>query len=242
VKRVRGEVMLSLHGRAMRTTMVAALAAVVFSGCMTGPRWLRYRKVDPNSSCYPGSDEWWAEKAQLPVGTRQRVHHGKVYPPFPRPTGEKQQWSHKFHAAHYWPLPYVCADRDLVSNIWNEQIANGWTEATTLFDYHFETETQELTHPGLMQLQWIMAHAPETRRMVFVQSTHDAVPDEIRLSVVRNAVQQCTGIGIPPTVLIRYTSAVGRPAIELQMIRENEIATTPVPRISPAISVGGIDE
>lgn len=232
--------MLSLHGRTVRTTMVAALAAVVFSGCMTGPRWLRYKKVDPNSSYESGSDAWWAEKAQLPVGTRQKVHRGKVYPPYPRPTGEKQQWSHKFHAAHYWPLPYVCADRDLVANIWNDQIANGWTEATTLFEYHFDNETNELNQPGQLQLRFIMEHAPDTRRIAFVQSTHDSAADDTRLSSVRTAAQRYAGAGTPPTVLVRYTSPVGRPASELEKLRKNEIDSTPQPRISPAVSGGGM--
>lgn len=228
--------MLSLHGRALRYTMFAALAATVFSGCMTGPRWMRYKKVDPNSSHQPGSDAWWAEKAQLPVGTRQKVYKGKVYPPFPRPTGEKQQFSHKFHAAHYWPLPYACQDREIVANVWNDQVANGWTEATTLYEYHFDSDTNELNQPGMMHLRWIMEHSPDNRRIAFVQSAYDGPVDDARIAAVKTSAQKYAGAGTIPNVLVRHTSPAGRPAVELERIRQNEMDSSPQPRISAAIA------
>lgn len=231
--------MLSLHGRALRITMFAALMATAFSGCMTGPRWMRYKKVDPNSQYQPGSDAWWAEKAQLPVGTRQRVHKGKVYPPFPRPTGEKQQYSHKFHAAHYWPLPYVCQDREIVENVWNDQVANGWTEATTLYDYHFQEDGYELNQPGRRQLRWIMEHAPANRRIAFVQSSYDTVADDARISAVRASAEEYAGAGTVPNVLVRHTTPAGRPAVELERIRENQIGSLLQPRITAPIGAGG---
>ena len=94
--------------------MVALLAMTTMCGCMTGPQSLRFRKHDPNSQFEPGTDAWWAEKAHLPVGSRQKFYKGKWWPPYHRPRVEKQQAAHIAHASIYWPLPYVCADRQVV--------------------------------------------------------------------------------------------------------------------------------
>ena len=187
----------------------------------------------------PGSDSWWDERASDPVGTRQRRHHGKLYPPFSRPTGPHQQASHTFHAAHYWPYPYDEQDRALVKSIWDNQIANGWNNATTLYDYHFDPETQELTQPGQNHVRWIMEKAPSNRRVAYVQSTYDHGTDQVRLAGVRSYVNHYTGSGkVIPPVLLRQTTPVGRPAGEIEAIRQAELGSIPSPRISLAISGG----
>ena len=91
----------------VRGFCAAAILTTTLCGCMTGPKFMRYRQTDAESHAVPGSDQWWAEKAALPVGTRQKCWKGKLWPPYPRPTGPKQQFTHLYHAAHYWPYPYV---------------------------------------------------------------------------------------------------------------------------------------
>ena len=100
------------------------------TGCMTGAL---HRKTDAYSSAEPGSSQWWAEKAALPPGVRSNCKKGKVWPARPRSTGDKQQFSHTFHSAHYWPLPYVCQDREYVHNVMELQMNEGWQQETTLY-------------------------------------------------------------------------------------------------------------
>ncbi len=57
---------------------------------------------------------------------------------------EPQQFSHTYYSEHYWPLPYVCQDRAYVHAAMEQQTALGWQEDTTLFDRHFDPETQHL--------------------------------------------------------------------------------------------------
>ena len=45
------------------------------------------------TECYPvkrWSPEWYAAEAGEPVGARQKLKYGKMWPPYPRPTGKKQ--------------------------------------------------------------------------------------------------------------------------------------------------------
>ncbi len=72
-----------------------------------------------------GSDEWYAMHADDPVGERQVYKYGKLWPPFPRPTGPKQLAIHKYHAQKYWPMPYVCSDREALYSVCNSQATTG---------------------------------------------------------------------------------------------------------------------
>ena len=137
--------LLSLRG----LCAVAAVAtATIFSGCANGPVYFD----DPTSSYEPGTDAWWGEKAQLPVGERRRIKNGKVWPVRPRPGGPQQPASHIRHAAHAWPYPYVCRDRQYVQDVFATQAANGWADAATMYNYYFHPETHQLTVPGKQHL------------------------------------------------------------------------------------------
>lgn len=191
------------------------------------------------------ADCWYAMEADSPVGARQVKHVGKLWPPFPRPTGEKQQFSHRYHAAHYWPHPYVCQDRAFVKDVMERQVANGWTNGTTLYDYHFDPDTQELTDSGRLHLQWILRSAPPERRVAWVQAGRNPEISEQRLQAVKRAAVAMVGEDNVPVVMARVTSPLGRPADEIVTIRKTEMGTMPEPRVpyralpSQAAGMGG---
>ena len=220
--------------RAQLTASALLIGTVAtMTGCMTGPHILRISD-DPYSCHEPGSDAWWAEKAALPPGVRQKVYKGKIWPARPRPNCDRQQFCHTFHSAHYWPLPYVCQDRAFVSGVWNDQIANGWIAETTIYDYHFDPDTNELTRPGRAHVRWILEVVPENRRMIFLQATPDSVLNQIRQENVRNAAMELAGNTAVPAIIVRTTRPLGRPAREVQEIRAKEIGSLPVPRLPGA--------
>ena len=177
-------------------------------------------------------EEWYEQRASDPVGARQRFAFGKHWPPYPRPTGLSQLPSHTYHAAHYWPYPYQCDDRAIVREFSDRQINNGWVTATTLYEYHFDPNTNELSRSGVIQLRWILENAPESRRFVFVQSATNNDVSQQRLMNVQTEATNLVGKGNVPPVMLRVTSPLGRPALEVDRIRRLEIDTLPTPRIS----------
>ncbi len=233
--------------RRMRCVPAFVLAGLfpVFVGCAGGPNISNSAEcsqigcpdgecVDGGHGCQPPdrwSEEWYALKATEPVGARQRCYKGKVWPPRPRPVGPQQQFSHRYHAAHYWPWPYNCQGRAYVRNVVSNQVANGWTTETTLYDYHFEEDTQELTHAGRSHLAWILREIPPQRRVAFVQTVLDPSVNEVRMQNVQLAAHEMVGEEHCPPIVPRVTSPVGTPAEYTDAIQRAIRDSIPEPRI-----------
>jgi len=178
----------------------------------------------------PYSDEWWALRAQDPPGTRQVEKDGKLWPPFARPVGDKQHWVHQYHHAHYWPYPYNCDDEAYVRNIWQQQAVSGWVSATTLRDYHFDPETQQLNSNGRQHLYWIVTAAPVQYRTVYVAQGLSIEEATIRqANVERVSKELCADAQVP--VLLRHEMFRGRPAQEIDQLRRLELQSMPRPRL-----------
>jgi hypothetical protein len=208
---------------------VAFTMMTLLSGCMTGPSLIE--STDPNSSQEPGSNQWWTEKALITPGVRRKGKKGKIWPAQARPSGEGQQFSHTFHAAHYWPLPYVCQDRQYVRDIMEVQKSNGWVEETTLYNRHFDNEEQILTRPGQLHLLRILEITPLRRRAVYIQSTRDPGIDNIRLTNVESAIAELTHGLETVTVSVRKGREYSRPASEVQIINDLYNSSIPSPRL-----------
>ena len=216
---------------------LALLIAGAIQGCATGPQFFGH--TDKTSCHEPGSDEWWAEKALLPPGERQKCKKGKIWPASPRSTEPAQQFSHVYHSEHYWPLPYVCRDRQAVHDLMDFQVTLGWQEETTLYERHFDPNTNTLTRAGELHLERIIYVVPPERRSVFVQSTHNAAIDAARMdSVSASVASMCNGnIDVP--VSIRECQELSRAASEVQAINSMYNGSIPSPRLSSAGASGG---
>ncbi len=215
----------------------AMLIAGALQGCSTGPHWFRHK--DPTSCHEQGSDAWWAEKAALPPGVRQSYKKGKVWPASPRSTQPRQQFTHTYYSQHYWPLPYTCQDRESVRIFMDTQTSLGWQEETTIYDRHFESNTEQLTRSGELHLEYILHVVPVERRSVYIQSTHDPVRDGIRMDSVNSVMARLSPGGSEVLVAVRDCQQIGRPAAEVQQINSMYNSTTPTPRIGSASSGGG---
>lgn len=216
---------------------LALLIAGAIQGCATGPSFFRHTD---ETSCYePGSDEWWAEKALLPPGQRQTCKKGKIWPARPRSTEPPQQYSHVYHSEHYWPLPYVCQDRQAVRDMIDMQVSLGWQEETTIYNRHFDPNTNSLTRAGELHLERIIYVIPQERRAVYVQSTHDAGIDAARIEIVNATVASKSNGCIDVPVTIRECQELSRPASEVQTINLMYNSSAPSPRLSSAGGSGG---
>ncbi|GAB4151842.1 MAG: hypothetical protein Tsb009_27390 [Planctomycetaceae bacterium] len=199
--------------------------------------------VETCEDCQEGpkrwSQEWYAERVGAPEGARQRERFGKQWPPFPRPVGESQEFSHRFHSTHYWPHPYNCQDRSYLSAVSEMQTANGWTTETTLYDYHFENGKNELNHAGHLHLRWILETIPKSRRFVWVQMVVDQPTSQARLAQVKETAKNMVGESNVPPVMLRVCSPAGRPTREVDRIRTLETESIPTPRITYSTSGSG---
>ncbi|MEM1060821.1 MAG: hypothetical protein AAGJ97_00690 [Planctomycetota bacterium] len=201
------------------------------------------------AGCGPGqcegpkrwSDEWYAQNTGKPIGARQIHKFGKAWPPFARPC-ENAEFSEMFHAAHYWPYPYVGQDRESVRSYFVVQQRNGWVNATTMYDYLFEPETHALTTAGRRHVGWILFDAAIHPNAIYVQKTYDAAADEARLANVRAIAAQLLGGATPPPVVLRHARAVGRPAEEVDLIRRAELENLPPPILSDFGATDGESE
>lgn len=213
---------------ALRWACAGLTGLVVCAGFSTfGSEW----DDDDNAGPERWSDQWYAPKADEPVSARQKWRFGKLWPPYPRPVGDDPECSHVLHANVYWPLPYVCYDRAYVRTISNLQVANGWTAEATLYDCHFDPETQCLNQAGQLHLRWIMENVPPERRCAWVQTSIDQSVSQHRLNHVREQAVAMVGESNCPPVMLRVGTTDGRPATELDTLRRSYMSTMPPPRI-----------
>jgi len=185
------------------------------------------------------SEAWWRARAQDPVGARQVEFKGKQWPPYPHPVSPEQACWHIYHAEHYWPWPYKCTDREIVLGMSRTQEANGWLSETTLYDYHFNAESNELTVPGKLHLKWILEYVPSNYRTVWVQQVDDPALSQTRLNNVRATASHFVSQDKLPVIAFRPAMAPGRPAIEVDSIRRKELESIPSPRIAFEAGAGG---
>lgn len=199
---------------------------------------------DVKGDCGCGSKRytisWYEQRAGHSVGTRQQYRMGKLWPPYPRPVGPKAELSHRYHAAHYWPHPYVCQDRQSMREYADAHVKNGWMTGATLYNYHFDEQTDELTGPGRLHLEWIMRDVAKEHRVAWIQKTYSNETNERRIASVRAAAAGLVGEdGIPP-IMLREATPIGTSADEIVNIRRAWIGSMPPPRITyTAAGAGG---
>jgi hypothetical protein len=119
------------------------------------------------------------------------------------------------------------------------QEANGWISETTLYEYYFNADTNELTQPGKSHLRWILDYAPANYRSVWIQQVDDQAAGQQRMNNVRHVAMQIAGANNVPPIQWRVAMPPSRPAIEAEAIRRKEIQTIPTPRIPLPASAAG---
>jgi uncharacterized membrane protein YgcG len=119
------------------------------------------------------------------------------------------------------------------------QTALGWQDQTTLYDRHFDQNTQSLNTAGRLQLEYILFTVPPQRRSVYVQATHSPDGDEIRRVSVTEAAAELRPGQTPAEITMRTCEEIGRPAAEIGSIAQQYLQSTPVPRIGNGIGGGG---
>jgi len=95
-----------------------------------------------------------------------------------------------------WPRIYIPPARRSVCATYDAMVNNGWRRQNLLGDYHFNGETDELTHAGKLKVNWILSQAPVQRRNVFVQRGNKEIQTAARLAAVHDyAGNMSPGVG-----------------------------------------------
>jgi hypothetical protein len=181
------------------------------------------------------ADDW----NDRPVGSTQIEFRGKLWPPFPRPVGKEARCIDQYHYTHYWPYPQNCEDRSSVRTVLNYQAANGWVEATTLFNFHFTPDTHQLNSAGVAHLEYILFRVPTQYRTAFIQNSGSMQSDQIRVANVQAAASSLLNDGSLPPIALRRARSYGASAAEVDMIGRKYILGTPTPRLPAPAAAGG---
>lgn len=157
-------------------------------------------------------------RAGEPVGERARYHHGKVWPPAPRPEGPPAPLMHRFYESFYWPYRYTPLDQAAVNYTSDVQIANGWLSLCTFYPYHFDDTTNKLNSAGQKHLQWLLSSVPAEHRRVYLASSPNASLNDQRLSNIQESVAALVGDATSMPIALRVSTQIGRPAGEIDSI------------------------
>ncbi len=172
-----------------------------------------------------------------PPGVREKFHHGRKWPLESRPTGPKEPCIQQYHDVHYWPDPMRWHDRNSVRTLLSAQQNNGWIVATTLYEQHFDADTQEMNEAGRVYLRWILLHAPPDRRLAWVAAGNTQQINQKRLESVQNEAANITGADAP-LVMLRVALPVYNSAQDVDMIRRSYLGSIPAPRV-PYVPLNG---
>lgn len=178
------------------------------------------------------SEFWYPECDSLP-GSRVKCHSGKQWPIEPRLCAPSEPCIHRYYTAHYWPDPYRWQDRGSVRTHFAAQAHAGWTTNTTLYEQHFDPETNELNDSGRVHLKWILLYAPPQRRCPWVQSADTQEINQTRLASVQAAATALVGPNCP-AIALRVCEPYGGSAQEVDLVRRSYLESLPVPRVSYA--------
>lgn len=187
-----------------------------------------------------GSVEWYEMRSGDPIGQRQVFKFGKVWPADPRPFGEPPPLVHRLHHNLYWPYPYDELDRAVVYQISDAQIMNGWQDATTFYDFHFEADSQTLNKSGRERLYYVMSRVPPEFRTAYVQASMlDPSLNGLRIAAVHSEAARFVGPDQTPPILLRVATPHGTPASDIDAIFEYRRANLTPPPVLSTVGAGG---
>lgn len=176
-------------------------------------------------------DGYCPEDDRLP-GVRTTYHSGRQWPTVARPTGCPETCVQRYHTAHYWPDPYRWQDRASVRAHINASSSAGWLTSTTLYEQHFDPNTQELNDAGRNHLKWILLYAPPQRRTPWVQAGDSPEVSQARLANVQMIAASIAPPQCVPQIMLRICQPYGASAQEVDLVRRAYLSSMPDPRIS----------
>lgn len=136
-----------------------------------------------------------------------------------------------------WPEPFDGPDRYAVRSPFVTMVDNGWRLQNLLGDYHFDTNTGLLNEAGQLKVQWIVRHAPQGHRVIFVSQSMDSQQAAARVDNVQQYVAQIAGDNSTmPSVVQTPLLPPGSPADQVETVGRKFYSSIPEPRLPQAES------
>ena len=136
-----------------------------------------------------------------------------------------------FKRNNCWPRPFVWKDREATRASFVIMVNKGWQLENTLGAYHFDRETGKINEPGRRRVYWIVTQELPGRHAIFVHRAMRPEETEARVDSVQQWVAQIVPKGSLPPVLETGVPAPGRPAEEVDHIRQEYLKSMPAPRL-----------
>lgn len=141
-----------------------------------------------------------------------------------------QNFWRDYYRNKLWPRPFRANDTQSVLSYFEVQRNNGWKLNNTLGTAMFD-QSCALTPSGLAHLQWIVARAPQDRRVVFVLQGKDAETTSKRVETTQIAISRLIPTGTLPAIYLTDRDAPGSSG-EYQTAIARAISTSaPAPRL-----------
>lgn len=151
-------------------------------------------------------------------------------------------FSHRFKRDYYrnkmWPQPFRAQDARSILTYFDAQRNKGWQLHNTIGSAMYEPSTGRLTETGKSHLRWVVTHAPQARRVVFVLQGSDQRETAARVEQTQLAISQLLPTGDLPQIYLTNQEPPGSSGIYQTSIQRAMTTSVPSPRLSAAAQPG----
>lgn len=129
------------------------------------------------------------------------------------PEEGEQSFIQRFRTDYYrnkmWPIPFRQDDARSTLSYFDLQRDNGWKLHNTIGASMFNAKTGQLTDSGVAHVRWIVARAPQARRVVFVLQGDSQRITASRVESTQLAISQLVPVGPLPQIYLTDRDAPG---------------------------------
>ena len=129
-----------------------------------------------------------------------------------------------------WPHPFRGADANSVIAPFEVMRSNGWRENNTVGSPLF-SDQHGLSDAGQLKVEWIILHAPQNQKVVYVKSGRTKAETDARLESVQLAVSQMIPTGPLPQILVTDIEPTTSSGAYQTIVSRALVKTTPTPRL-----------
>ena len=152
------------------------------------------------------------------------------------PPSSNSSCTYDYYRNRMWPAPFTAADTNSVTAIFDQQRSNGWRLHNTLSTAMFDPKTNCLTDSGKAHVKWIVTHAPQARRVVFVLQDADQQLTATRVESTQLAISEVVPVGPLPQIYLTDREPSGSSGVYQTAINRAMANSVPAPRLT---STGG---
>jgi len=117
-----------------------------------------------------------------------------------------------------WPEPYTSIAKEEVQAPIDIQVANARVVEQTLWDYHFEPNSERLNSTGRQRLRWIAPQAQDTYPVIYVAAIDDAELTQRRVARVQVVLDEIAGPDSGVQVVQADARMVGLPGRHVETV------------------------